>query len=63
MFVERLWKTIKYEHLHAYDSVCEARTKIATYLEFYIARRPHSGIDRRTPDDAYFDVPTLKGAA
>ena len=59
VFVERLWKTVKYEHvyLHAYESVSEACTKIATYLEFYNARRPHRSIDRRTPDDAYFDVP------
>lgn len=65
VFVERLWKTIKYEHvyLHAYDSVSEAHTKIAAYLEFYNARRPHSRLDRRTPDDAYFDVPSLKAAA
>jgi putative transposase len=65
VFVERLWKTIKYEHvyLHAYESVSEARTKITTYLEFYNARRPHSSIDRRTPDDAYFGVPSLKAAA
>jgi putative transposase len=65
VFVERLWKTIKYEHvyLHAYESVSEARTKIATYIEFYNARRPHSRIDRRTPNEAYFDVSSLKAAA
>ena len=65
VFVEQLWKTVKYEHvyLHAYDSVSQARTKIATCLEFYNARRPHGGIDRRTPDDVYFDLPSLKAAA
>jgi putative transposase len=65
VFVERLWKTIKYEHvyLHAYESVTEARTKITTYLEFYNGRRPHSRLDRQTPDDAYFDVSSLKAAA
>ena len=44
VFVERLWKTIKYEHvyLHAYETVSEARTKITTYLDFYNRRRPHS---------------------
>jgi putative transposase len=65
VFVERLWKTIKYEHvyLHAYDSVSAARTKVATYLEFYIRRRPHGRINRRTPDEAYFDVSSLKAAA
>ena len=65
VFVERLWKTIKYEHvyLHAYEGVSEARTKIATYIEFYNARRPHSRINRRTPNEAYFNVSSLKAAA
>jgi putative transposase len=65
VFVKRLWKTIKYEHvyLHAYETVSEARAKIAAYRDFYNRRRPHSSIDRRTPDDAYFDRPSLKLAA
>ncbi len=65
VFVERLWKTIKYEHvyLHAYESVSDARAKLTVYIDFYNRRRPHSSIDRRTPDDAYFDVPSLKAAA
>jgi putative transposase len=37
--------------------------KLATYLDFYNQRRPHSRIDRRTPDDAYFTIPPLKLAA
>jgi putative transposase len=65
VFVERLWKTIKYEHvyLHTYDSVSDARTRLAVYIDFYNNRRPHSSIDRRTPDDAYFDLPSLRAAA
>ena len=65
VFVERLWRTIKYEHvyLHAYESVSDARAKLAVYIDFYNRRRPHSSIDRRTPDDAYFDRPLLKLAA
>ena len=57
VFVERLWKTIKYEHvyLHAYDSVSEARIKLATYLDFYNRRRPHTALDGRRPDDVYFN--------
>ncbi len=56
VFVERLGKSVKYEHvyLHAYDSVTEARTQIATYFDFYNRRRPHTSLDRRTPDDVYF---------
>jgi integrase-like protein len=51
VFVERLWKTIKYEHvyLHAYQTVAEARAKVATYFEFYSRRRPRAALDGRTP--------------
>ena len=57
VFVERLWRTIKYEevYLRAYDSVSEARASIGRYLVFYNAGRPHSGLDRQTPDEAYFN--------
>ncbi len=57
VFVERLWKSVKYEeaYLKAYDSVAEARASIGCYLDFYNRRRPHSSLDRRTPDEAYFD--------
>ena len=56
VFVERLWRTIKYEeiYLRAYDTVTEARASIGRYLGFYNARRPHSSLDRQTPDQAYF---------
>ncbi len=56
VFVERLWRSIKYEevYLRAYDSVAEARTSIGRYLTFYNGRRPHSSLDRQTPDQAYF---------
>ena len=56
VFVERLWKTVKYEHvyLHGYDSVSEARVKLATYFAFYNGRRPHTALDGHTPDDRYF---------
>ena len=65
VFVERFWRTIKYEevYLHAYDSVAEARQSIGRYLEFYNGRRPHSALDQRTPDQAYFDWRPLRTAA
>ena len=65
VFVERLWRSIKYEevYLKAYDSVSEARASIGRYLAFYNGRRPHSSLDRRTPDQAYFDpLPQLAAA-
>jgi putative transposase len=57
VFVERLWKSIKYEevYLHAYDSVSDARSQIARYVAFYNARRPHRSLDGRTPDSVYFN--------
>ena len=65
VFVERLWKSVKYEHvyLHAYETVTEARQQLAGYFEFYNTRRPHSSLDGRTPDTAYFGKNTLKKAA
>ena len=57
VFVERLWRSIKYEevYLRAYDTVSDARASIGRYLAFYNGRRPHSSLDRQTPDQAYFD--------
>ena len=56
VFVERLWRSVKYEeiYLKAYDTVSEARASIGRYLAFYNGRRPHSSLDRQTPDQAYF---------
>jgi putative transposase len=65
VFVERLWRSIKYEevYLKAYDSVSEARASIGRYLALYNGRRPHSSLDRRTPDQAYFiPLPQLAAA-
>jgi putative transposase len=61
-----LWKTVKYErvYLHAYYSVNEARKSIMEYLEWYNRYRPHSKLDKRTPDEAYtVMLPTVEQAA
>jgi putative transposase len=65
VFIERFWKTLKYEevYLRAYDTVSETRASIARYVEFYNVRRPHSSIEDRTPDEAYFGMRALKAAA
>ena len=57
VFVERLWRSVKYEavYLRAYDSVGDARASLGRYLAFYNAIRPHSSLDARTPDNAYFN--------
>ena len=65
VFVERLWRSVKYEevYLRAYDSVGDARGSIGRYLNFYNARRPHSSLDGTTPDQAYFVPPPIRMAA
>jgi putative transposase len=65
VFVERLWRSIKYEevYLRAYDSVSEARSSVGRYLDFYNSRRPHSSLDGTTPDQAYFTSLPLRMAA
>ena len=65
VFVERFWRSVKYEevYLRAYDDVPEARRSIGRYLDFYNGRRPHTALDRRTPDQAYFHPQPLRGAA
>lgn len=65
VFVERLWRTIKYEevYLRAYESVSDARASLDPYLRFYNAGRSHSSLDRRTPDQAYFGEVPLSQAA
>ncbi len=56
VFVERFWKSLKYEevYLHAYESVPEAKAGIGKYIAFYNGLRPHSSLDGRTPDTVYF---------
>ena len=66
VFVERLWKSIKYDevYLHAYDSVSAAKHGLVRYLAFYNQRRPHSSLDRKTPDEFYYEnLPKLQNAA
>ena len=55
IFVERLWRSIKYEevYLKAYQTVAEARVGINAYLEFYNRRRPHQSLGYRTPAQVY----------
>ena len=65
IFVERLWRSIKYEevYLHAYTSVSEAKAGIGRYLTQYNTARPHSSLADQTPDEADFTPRPLRAAA
>jgi putative transposase len=56
VFVERIWRSITYEevYLRAYDTVSSAKENIGRYIAFYNSRRPHSRLDRQTPDEFYY---------
>jgi putative transposase len=56
VFVERLWRSVKYEevYLRGYESLTEARHALSSYFAMYNTRRPHQSLDNRTPDAVYF---------
>ena len=51
IFIERLWRSLKYEEvfIKAYSSVTEARIGIGEWLTFYNDERPHQALNYRTP--------------
>ena len=55
VFIERLWRSLKYEcvYLHAFETGSELRAGLAYWIGYYNARRPHSTLAGRTPDEAY----------
>ena len=64
VFVERLWRSVKYEevYLNAYDSVQEAKQSLGRYFDRYNTKRRHQGINGQTPDTLY-NQPAAKVAA
>ena len=59
IFVERLWRTVKYEevYLKAYVNGLEARSKLREYFQFYNERRPHQTLGYRTPAEVFHGQP------
>ena len=55
IFVERLWRSLKYEevYLNAYASVAEAKSGIGSWLDFYNEERQHQSLGYRTPRQVY----------
>jgi putative transposase len=56
IFIERLWRSLKQEaiYLEEITDGFQARRVVKDWMAFYNTKRPHSGLDRRTPDDAYW---------
>ena len=55
IFVERLWRSLKYEevYLNAYATVAEAKAGIGCWLDFYNTQRQHQSLGYRTPRQIY----------
>lgn len=58
VFVERLWRSVKYEcvYLHEWDNVVEARDALRGYFKFYNYERPHQSLGGQTPSQIYEQV-------
>jgi putative transposase len=65
IFIERLWRSLKQEavYLHELQDGFQAQRIIDNWIEFYNVERPHTALDKRTPDDAYFDPIPMNQAA
>ena len=65
VFIERLWRSLKYEciYLHAFETGTDLRAGLTSWIGYYNARRPHSTLAGRTPDEAYRATGTMKLAA
>ena len=65
VFIERLWKSVKYEevYLKAYDSIAIARKELRDYFAFYNRVRRHQGLNKKSPDEVYWKTLPLNIAA
>ena len=58
LFVERLWRSVKYEKVYVNDwqQVSEARTGLGEYFAFYNQERPHQSLGNKSPAEVYFGM-------
>ena len=63
VFIERLWRSIKYEcvYLHAINNGAQARLQIGEWMTHYNQTRPYSTFNGQTPDEVYNDSINLQG--
>ncbi|MEO9514509.1 MAG: integrase core domain-containing protein [Paracoccaceae bacterium] len=64
-FIERLWRSLKQEavYLHELQDGFQAKRVIKDWITFYNIERPHTALDKRSPDDAFFDTQRSQKAA
>lgn len=59
IFVERLWRSVKYEnvYLYGYQTIAEARQGLREYFNFYNSERFHQALSNKTPWEVYSGLP------
>lgn len=65
IFIARLWRSLKQEavYLHELQDGFQAKRVIKDWIGFYNSERPHTALDKRSPDDAFFDTARTQKAA
>jgi putative transposase len=65
IFIERLWRSLKQEavYLHEITNGFQAKRIIDDWIGFYNSQRPHTALDKGTPDAAYFGQMEIRKAA
>ncbi|WP_138936408.1 integrase core domain-containing protein [Roseovarius arcticus] len=65
IFIERLWRSLKQEavYLHELQDGFQAISVIRDWIRFYNTGRPHTALDKRSPDDAFFNAERNQMAA
>ena len=58
IFIERLWRTVKYEevYINDYQSVNDAKSGLSRYFDFYNRERPHQSLGYMTPQEIHFGL-------
>jgi len=64
VFIERLWRSLKYEcvYLNSFENGVQAKLLIRNWMNHYNTTRPHSIFERRTPHEVYISMKNLNGA-
>lgn len=65
IFIERLWRSLEQEavHLHELQDGFQAESVIKDWISFYNTERPHTALDKRSPNDAFFQTERSQKAA
>ena len=65
VFVERLWRSLKYEevYLKGYDNAAVARRSISNYFDLFNQERRHQSLNKQTPDQVYYELADPRMAA